>query len=83
MKNLTKNKIIELHNKIIKETGGESGILFEGTLDFIEKFLLSDSSNEKDILRFASKILSRIIRGHPFIDGNKRTGFEATDVFLV
>lgn len=30
----------------------------------------------------ASHLLRGIVQGHPFTDGNKRTGFEAADLFL-
>ena len=83
MKNLSAAKLIELHERIIKNTGGEPGVLFLGTLEYIEHFLESESILDTDIMKTAAKILIAIIQGHPFVDGNKRTGFEATDIFLV
>ena len=80
---ITKKEIIDLHYLIIEKTGGEHGILYEGTIDFIAEFLSTEANEEEDILRLAAMICNKIITGHPFIDGNKRTGFEATDVFLV
>lgn len=35
-----------------------------------------------DLAERAAYLLRGIIRGHPFVDGNKRTGFEASQVFL-
>lgn len=82
VRSISKQKIIDLHNRIITETGGEPGILFEGTLDFVDKILPSYMDKNEDIRNIAALICYQIITGHPFVDGNKRTGFESTDVFL-
>jgi len=47
------------------------------------KKIIEATGGEKGMLKFSrAGILSRgIISGHPFVDGNKRAGFEATDIF--
>jgi death-on-curing protein len=35
-----------------------------------------------DLRGKAASLLYEILKLHPFLDGNKRTGYEATDVFL-
>jgi death-on-curing protein len=37
---------------------------------------------ETDLVKLATAYASGIVRNHPFIDGNKRTGFLAAYVFL-
>lgn len=82
MRKISKDELVQLHEDIINETGGEHGVLFIGTIEHIEQFLTVEGSTDFDIIKIASKVLIKIIQGHPFVDGNKRTGFEATDIFL-
>ncbi|KAI4246951.1 MAG: hypothetical protein L6R42_009741 [Xanthoria sp. 1 TBL-2021] len=37
---------------------------------------------ETDVVRLAAVLASRIIKNHPFMDGNKRTGLLCANVFL-
>lgn len=81
----TKENIIRLHNKIVETTGGEKGMLNEGILSFVLDLIRTEklySENIGDLFTRAGLLLRGIISGHPFVDGNKRAGFEATDIFL-
>ncbi len=81
----TKENIIHLHKKIIETTGGEKGTLNEGILSFVLDLIRTEklySENIGDLFTRAGLLLRGIISGHPFVDGNKRAGFEATDIFL-
>lgn len=82
---LTLEDILEIHRAIIEKTGGVDGIRDVPLLDSavarpqasfggIDLYL---SLSEK-----AAALLHSIICNHPFVDGNKRTGFTAMDVFL-
>jgi len=84
LKYISVNEIIRLHRDILDETGGEYGILSRGDIEFITDFIKSQiySLNIKDKFQISALILRNIISGHPFVDGNKRTGIEATDLFL-
>ena len=84
LKYISVNEIIKLHRDILDETGGEYGILSRGDIEFITDFIKSQiySMNIKDKFYLSALILRNIISGHPFVDGNKRTGIEATDLFL-
>lgn len=75
---LTSQKIIEIHDKIIDKYGGQKGILNEGSLDFL--IFLLEKDNDK--FKKAALVLHRIITNHPFMDGNKRTAFEVADFLL-
>lgn len=77
-KYLTKEEIIKIHDDVIQRTGGTSGIINEGMLDFV----LEHMKVPKDIVGQALTLLFGIIERHPFVDGNKRTGLECTDIFL-
>jgi len=84
-KYLTKKNLVKIHNKLIKKYGGSSGILFDSNLDFCVEapqrvvfgFELHNTLHEK-----AACLIYEINKLHPFLDGNKRTGLTATDVFL-
>ena len=84
LKFISVNEIIKLHRDILDETGGEYGVLSHGDIEFITDFIKSQiySMNIKDKFYLSALILRNIISGHPFVDGNKRTGIEATDLFL-
>ena len=77
-------ELIKLHREILDETGGEYGVLNYSNLEFIVDFIKSQIYSIKitDIFYLASLIARGIISGHPFMDGNKRAGIEACDLFL-
>jgi death-on-curing protein len=71
------DEIIAIHNEIIRESGGESGILFAGLLQScLEKPLtvLFGYPIYQDLFEQISALMHCIILNHPFVDGNKRTG---------
>ena len=76
---ITKEEIIELNKKIIEEFGGHVGFQNESNLDFV----LAKVKNAKELFRKATELIYGINQGHPFLDGNKRTAFEATKIFLL
>lgn len=75
---LTTDEIIQIHNDIIKETGGHTGIISYGNLDFI----VNQMEIPKTLERASATLLYGILTSHPFVDGNKRTAFEVMKVFL-
>ncbi len=78
MTEISTQKIIGIHNRIIEKYGGFKGILFSATIDF----LIYEYDQKDDVFEKAAFILYRIIQGHPFTDGNKRTAFEVADLVL-
>jgi death on curing protein len=79
-------EVIEIHHDQIKRYGGRPGILDIGILKstiampyatFDGKYL------HTTIYEMAAAYLFHIVRNHPFIDGNKRTGAVASIVFLM
>jgi len=60
-------------------------MLNEGILSFVLDLIRTEKlyrENIGDLFTRAGILVRGIISGHPFVDGNKRAGFEATDVFL-
>lgn len=78
MEELNANRIIEIHDDIIKEYGGTGGLLTHGTLEL----LVYKVNREKDVFKRAALILHTIAAQHPFFDGNKRTSFVTAENVL-
>ncbi len=76
--------IIDQHKKLIAQFGGLHGIRDKGLLESALAYpqLLYDIGMERDIYILAAAYFYHIIKNHPFIDGNKRTGTLALLIFL-
>lgn len=77
MEELTEKKVIQIHDFLIGEMGGEPGIRDLGTLSFVVEAI----NYESDLFRKAAQALFLAER-HPFWDGQKRTAFELSDLIL-
>ena len=77
MEELTEKKVIQIHDFLIEETGGEPGVRDLGTLSFVVEAI----NYESDPFRKAAQALFLAER-HPFWDGQKRTAFELSDLIL-
>lgn len=80
-----KDKIIELHDTIINETGGIQGIIDEGMLEsaLAAPFITFDGKDlYPTIIEKATRLGFGIACNHAFIDGNKRTGAVSMNIFL-
>ncbi len=77
-------EIIEaLHEEQLQLHGGAPGLRDEGMLESaLNRPLQKLAYSEPDIFELAAAYLFGIVKNHPFIDGNKRTGYLAADVFL-
>lgn len=85
MKILDKRQILLLHDALIKETGGANGIRDEGLLESAVYAPMQTYLNQSaypSLQQKAARLGYGIVRNHPFVDGNKRTGAHAMLVFL-
>ncbi len=84
---LTARDVNEIHERILKKFGGERGIINYGAIEFASDYLLdtkySAKSLDANIAGKAGRLMQFIISRHPFVDGNKRTAFEAARLFLI
>lgn len=87
----TKEQIISLHDFLINEFQSEGepnvhpGLLNDGPLDFIGiKYYEENKDNKwENLIYKGAKLFNLFLEeGHPFIDGNKRTGFVTLWIFL-
>ena len=80
------DEVIEIHHDQIKRYGGYAGI---GDIGILKSAIAMPSATfdgnylHTDIFGMAAAYLLHIVRNHPFIDGNKRTGAVASIVFLM
>jgi len=77
MEELTEKKIIQIHDFLIEETGGNPGIRDSATLCFLVEAI----NRETDLFRKTAQALFLAER-HPFWDGQKRTAFVLADNIL-
>jgi len=86
MRYISMSQVLQLHSRIIEQSGGAVGIL---NLEALESALLQPrmTFGGEDLYPAladkASALGFSIIRNHPFVDGNKRTGHAAMEVFLI
>jgi death-on-curing protein len=80
---LLRETVLAAHERLLSEFGGASGIRDVGFLDSA----LTRPDNllahgKPDVFEMAAAYAYGIVKNHPFVDGNKRTGFTAAIVFL-
>lgn len=85
MKYLSKRQILLLHEQLLTQTGGLSGLRDEGSLESalaapIQSFDGSDAY--PSLQQKAARLCYGLVKDHPFVDGNKRIGAHAMLVFL-
>jgi death-on-curing protein len=78
--------IIKLHDALIEELGGESGVISEHLLlsALLRPFTgLSDGTElYPTITDKAAALIHSLIKNHAFLDGNKRTAAQVTMIYL-
>ena len=74
------DEVIALHDALIAELGGSFGLRDMGAL---ESAILRPQMGYYDgIIEEAAAMMESLAMNHPFVDGNKRAAFFATDSFL-
>ena len=75
--------VIAIHDRQLLEHGGADGIRDQALLHAaLGRPLNHLAYGSADIIELAAKYTAGIIQNHPFIDGNKRTGFVVGVLFL-
>jgi death-on-curing protein len=86
MRYLTLKEILELHRRIIQQSGGLTGIREVGMLESAlaqPQMTFGGEELYPTIVEKASALSFSLIKNHPFLDGNKRIGHAAMETFLV
>lgn len=80
---ITKAAVLAIHERLLAEHGGASGLRDEGLL---ESALASPQHHlqyeSHDLFVLAAVYAHALVRNHPFHDGNKRVALTVAGVFL-
>ncbi len=72
-----------IHEHQIRQHGGGSGVRDEGLFESaLARPINAFSYGEGDLCALAASYAYGIARNHPFVDGNKRTAFVVSALFL-
>ena len=77
---LSKHQILLIHDQLIAETGGSSGLRDEGMLDSALNSPFQTFGGEDvypSLQQKAARLCFGLVKNHPFVDGNKRIGAHA------
>lgn len=77
---LTVADVLGLHAVLLQRYGGAPGGRDPGALE--AALFRPQTGYYEDIVMEAAALLESLAINHPFVDGNKRIAFAATDVFL-
>ena len=80
---ILRDTVLALHERLLAEFGGSSGVRDRGGLDSAlarpENLL---AYGKPSVFELAASYAFGLVKNHPFIDGNKRTGFATAVLFL-
>ena len=82
---LSKSQVLLIHDQLIAETGGSSGLRDEGILDSALSAPFQTFGGEDvypSLQQKAARLCFGLVKNHPFVDGNKRIGAHVMLVFL-
>jgi len=75
--------MLYVHDRQIAEHGGGAGVRDVGLLESgLDRPRNAFAYGETDMCVLAALYAAGVVRNHPFVDGNKRTGFIACELFL-
>ena len=77
---LTADEVLAIHERLVRVFGGRAGLRDRGLLE--SALHRPRTGYYPDLAEMATALFESLIINHPFVDGNKRVAFFATDVFL-
>ncbi len=86
MNYLSPAQLLFIHARLIAETGGAIGVRELGLLAAAVARPQATFDGEDlypDLLTKAAALMDSLVRNHPFVDGNKRTGITAAGLFVM
>ena len=86
MRYLSLTEVLELHRRIVEQSGGAEGVReLGGIQSAIAQPQMTFGGNDlyPTIESKAAALCFSLVMNHPFIDGNKRIGHAAMETFLV
>jgi death on curing protein len=80
---LTREAVLAIHAQLLARFGGSAGIREDNMLESaLAKPRQLHAYGQPNFYEMASAYAFGIVKNHPFVDGNKRTGFVAAYTFL-
>lgn len=86
MRYLTLPEVLEIHRRILAQSGGAPGVRDLGAVESAvaqPAMTFGGKDLYPTIAGKASAICFSLVMNHPFVDGNKRVGHAAMETFLV
>lgn len=77
---LSIDEVLAIHERLIDRFGGSPGIRDRGMLE--SALFRPQTGYYESLDEMAAAMFESLLINHPFVDGNKRVAFFATDVFL-
>jgi death-on-curing protein len=77
---LSRDETLAIHSTLLERFGGPAGVRDLGLLE--SALYRPRTGHYADLAEMAAALFESLIMNHPFVDGNKRVAFFATDVFL-
>ena len=77
---LSRDEVLEIHSALLQHFSGPPGVRDLGLLE--SALYRPQTGYYADLAEMAAALFESHIMNHPFVDGNKRVAFFATDVFL-
>ncbi len=79
------DRVLAIHQLQIAEHGGTQGVRDAGLLEsaLARPRNVQAYEPEADLAALAAAYAFGIVKNHPFLDGNKRTGYVVMEVFVV
>jgi death-on-curing protein len=78
-------QVLELHAQQVRRFGGPAGLRDRGALEAAvarPQMTFGGEDLYPDVEAKAAAVLQSLVMNHPFVDGNKRTGAAAAELFL-
>ena len=86
MRYLSLPEVLEIHRRVLAQSGGAGGVRDLGAIEsaLTQPEMTFDGDDLYPTLAAkASAICFSLLMNHPFVDGNKRVGHAAMEIFLV
>jgi death on curing protein len=86
MRYLTVKEVLEIYARVMEQSGGATAVRDLGALESAlaqPRMTFAGEELYPTLIEKASALGFSLIRNHPFVDGNKRTGHAAIEMFLL
>ena len=86
MRYLTLAEVLDLHRRVIEQSGGADGVRDLGRVESAvaqPQMMFGGDELYPTIESKATALCFSLVMNHPFVDGNKRIGHAAVETFLV